>query len=129
MCQSLRGLSEVCTMSYVNAFVVCGLICVIGQLLYDLTSFTAGHITSLFVVLGACLDFFDVYDKLIDFAQAGALLPITSFGHTLMHAAMQGVQEGGFLGMVSNLLSSTSAGITTAITCAFFAALVFKPKL
>ena len=116
-------------MIYFNAFIVCGLICVIGQLIYDLTSFTAGHITSIFVVIGAFMDFFDLYDKLIVFAGAGALLPITSFGHTLMHATMQGITENGFLGMVSNMLSNTSAGITTAITCAFLIALVFKPKL
>ena len=116
-------------MIYFNAFVVCGLICVLGQLIYDLTSFTAGHITSMFVVIGAFMDFFDLYDKLIVFAGAGALLPITSFGHTLMHATMQGITENGFLGMVSNMLSNTSAGITTAITCAFLIALVFKPKL
>ncbi len=116
-------------MIYFNAFVVCGLICVLGQLIYDLTSFTAGHITSMFVVIGAFLDFFDLYDKLIVFAGAGALLPITSFGHTLMHATMQGADQNGFLGMVSNMLSNTSAGITTAITCAFLVALIFKPKL
>ena len=116
-------------MIYFNAFVVCGLICVLGQLIYDLTSCTAGHITSMFVVAGAFLDFFNLYDKLIVFAGAGALLPITSFGHTLMHATMMGVSENGFLGMVSTMLSNTSAGITTAITCAFFVALVFKPKL
>jgi stage V sporulation protein AE len=116
-------------MIYFNAFIVCGLICVLGQLIYDLTSFTAGHITSMFVVIGALMDFFDLYDKLIVFAGAGALLPITSFGHTLMHATMQGITENGFLGMVSNMLSNTSAGITTAITCAFLIALVFKPKL
>lgn len=116
-------------MIYFNAFIVCGLICVLGQLIYDLTSFTAGHITSMFVVIGAFMDFFDLYDKLIVFAGAGALLPITSFGHTLMHATMQGITENGFLGMVSNMLSNTSAGITTAITCAFLIALVFKPKL
>ena len=116
-------------MIYFNAFIVCGLICVLGQLIYDLTSFTAGHITSMFVVIGALMDFFDLYDKLIVFAGAGALLPITSFGHTLMHATVQGITENGFLGMVSNMLSNTSAGITTAITCAFLIALVFKPKL
>lgn len=116
-------------MIYLNAFCTCGLICVFGQLLYDHTHFTAGHITSLFVVLGACLDFFDLYDRLIRFAGAGALLPITSFGHTLMHSAMEGAEKSGFLGLAGNLLSSTSAGISTAVVCAFLAALFFKPKL
>ncbi len=116
-------------MIYLTAFCTCGLICVLGQLIYDHTNFTAGHITSLFVVLGAFLDFFGLYDRLIAFAGAGALLPITSFGHTLMHATMQGAQQNGFLGLAGNMLSSTSAGITTAIVCAFFTALFFKPKL
>ena len=111
------------------AFVTCGLICTIGQLIYDHTNFTAGHITSLFVVIGGISDLFGMYDKLVDFAGAGALLPITSFGHTLMHAAMQGAEQSGFLGLVGNMLSSTSAGITTAITSAFITALIFKPKL
>ncbi|MBE6108675.1 MAG: SpoVA/SpoVAEb family sporulation membrane protein [Erysipelotrichaceae bacterium] len=116
-------------MTYFAAFITCGLICVIGQLIFDHTNFTAGHITSLFVVIGCFSDFFGLYDQLVDFAGAGALLPITSFGHTLMHAAMEGAQKSGFLGLAGNLLSTTSAGITTAITCAFFAALIFKPKL
>ncbi|MBP3399244.1 MAG: SpoVA/SpoVAEb family sporulation membrane protein [Erysipelotrichaceae bacterium] len=116
-------------MIYLYAFITCGAICTLGQLLFDHTNFTAGHITSLFVVLGGLLDFFDLYDRLVSFAGAGALLPITSFGHTLMHAAMQGASQNGFLGLVGNMLSTTSAGITTAITCAFFIALVFKPKL
>lgn len=116
-------------MMYLAAFVVCGTICTIGQLIFDHTSFTAGHITSLFVVIGGCLDFLGLYDKLIDFAGAGALLPITSFGHTLMHSAMQGAAQNGFLGLAGNILTSTSAGISTAITCAFFTALIFKPKL
>ncbi len=116
-------------MIYFNAFVTCGLICVLGQLIYDHTSFTAGHITSLFVVCGAFLDFFNLYDRLLAFAGAGALLPITSFGHTLMHAAMQGIEQNGFLGLAGNLLSTTSAGITTAVVCAFFVSMVFKPKL
>ncbi len=116
-------------MIYLGAFITCGLICVLGQLIYDHTNFTAGHITSLFVVCGCLADFFGLYDRLIQFAGAGALLPITSFGHSLMHAAMEGAQQGGFLSLAGNMLSTTSAGITAAITCAFFAALIFKPKL
>ena len=99
-------------MIYFNAFVVCGLICVLGQLIYDLTSFTAGHITSMFVVIGAFLDFFDLYDKLIVFAGAGALLPITSFGHLLIHGAMDTVNNFGFMGLFMGMFDLTSSGIS-----------------
>lgn len=116
-------------MIYAGAFITCGLICVLGQIIYDHSNFTAGHITSLFVVAGGLADFLGLYDKLIQFAGAGATLPITSFGHSLMHAAMEGAQRDGFLGLANNLLSTTSAGIAAAITCAFFVALIFKPKL
>ena len=108
-------------MEYFGAFVVCGLICLAGQLIYDNTNLTPGHITSLFVVLGAFLDFFNLYDKLVEFGHAGALLPITSFGH--------GVAQQGLLGIPLGMLDLTAAGITSAIYFAFLAALIFKPKL
>ena len=116
-------------MEYFGAFVVCGLICLAGQLIYDNTNLTPGHITSLFVVLGAFLDFFNLYDKLVEFGHAGALLPITSFGHSLMHSVMDGVAQQGLLGIPVGMLDLTAAGITSAIYFAFLAALIFKPKL
>ena len=101
-------------MEYFGAFVVCGLICLAGQLIYDNTNLTPGHITSLFVVLGAFLDFFNLYDKLVEFGHAGALLPITSFGHSLMHSVMDGVAQQGLLGIPLGMLDLTAAGITSA---------------
>ena len=75
-------------MTFISAFVVCGGICLAGQLIYDNTKLTAGHITSIFVVIGAALDTFGWYDKLLEFAGMGASLPITSFGHSLIPGAL-----------------------------------------
>ena len=116
-------------MSYLLSFIVCGLICSIGQIIYDNTKFTPGHITSLFVVIGSLLDVFGIYDKLLNISKVGASLPITSFGHSLMHAANEAMRgEQGLLGVASGLFNMTATGITSAILFAFLVAVVFKPK-
>jgi len=115
-------------MTYLLSFVVCGSVCVIGQILYDNTKFTAGHITSLFVVTGAFLDTFGIYDKLLNISKVGASLPITSFGHSLMHAASETMYEQGLLGVAAGLFNMTAVGITSAILFAFLVAIIFKPK-
>ena len=76
-------------MEFVYAFLVGGAICVVGQLFLDITKLTPAHLMASFVILGAILDGFGLYDNLIRFAGAGATVPITSFGHSLMHGAMQ----------------------------------------
>ena len=115
-------------MMFLNAFLVCGGISLLGQLIYDNTKLTAGHITSSFVVLGAALDTFGIYDKLIDFAGAGASLPITSFGHSLIHGALAAAQEQGIMGILLGMFDLTAAGITSAILFVFLAAVIFKPR-
>ena len=116
-------------MSYLLSFLVCGFICMIGQIIYDNTKLTPGHITSLFVVIGSILDVFGIYDKLLEVSKVGASLPITSFGHSLMHAGNQAMIEGkGILGVASGLFDMTSTGITSAILFAFLVAIIFKPK-
>lgn len=115
-------------MIYLFSFLVCGAFCAIGQMIYDNTKLSAGHITSIFVVTGVILEFGGLYDKLIDFAGFGAALPIVSFGHSLMHAAMEGAADNGFLGIAQNLFSTTSAGIVFAVVFAFIIAIIFKPK-
>lgn len=115
-------------MEYLLSFLACGAICLIGQIIYDNTKFTAGHITSLFVVIGAILDSFGIYDKLIEFSKVGASLPITSFGHSLMHAASESMYEKGLLGVAAGLFNMTSIGITSAILFAFIVAITFKPR-
>lgn len=115
-------------MIVISAFFICGFICLLGQLIYDSTKLTAGHITSIFVILGGALEFFDIYDKLIEFAGAGALIPITSFGHSLTHAAIEGVKEFGLIGAFTNAFDLTSSGISFAIIIALIAGLIFKPR-
>lgn len=115
-------------MIFFNAFLVCGGISLLGQILYDHSKLTAGHITSIFVVAGAALDAFGLYDKLLEFAGMGASLPITSFGHSLIHGALAAAQKDGILGILLGMFDMTAAGITSAILFAFFVALIFKPK-
>ena len=103
-------------MNYLLAFIFCGLVCVIAQLIYEYTKLTPGHITSMFVVIGAFLDLFHIYDKLVEIFHAGALLPITSFGHSLMHGALAATKE------------LTAAGISSAILFAFLVAVCTKPR-
>lgn len=115
-------------MEYLLAFVVGGAICVIGQLLLDIFKLTPAHVMSSFVVTGAILDGFGIYDKLIEFAGAGATVPITSFGHSLLHGAMQKGEEHGIIGIGMGIFQLTSAGISSAIVFGFIIAIIFKPK-
>lgn len=115
-------------MEYLIAFLVGGFICMIGQVLLDKFKLTPSHVMSSFVVSGAILDGFGLYDKLIEFAGAGATVPISSFGHSLLHGAMAAAEDDGFLGIVTGMFQLTSAGISSAILFAFLVALIFQPK-
>lgn len=110
------------------SFVVGGLICVIGQLLFDVAKLTPGHTLSLLVVAGAVLDGFNFYEPLIDFAGAGATIPITSFGNSLVHGALQEAEVHGLVGVLTGMFEVTSSGISAAIIFGFIGALIFKPK-
>lgn len=110
------------------AFVIGGLICVFGQLLFDVAKLTPAHTLSLLVVIGAVLDGFGWYEPLIDFAGAGATVPITSFGNTLVHGALQEAEKHGLVGVLSGMFEIASAGISSAIIFGFIGALIFKPK-
>ena len=105
-----------------------GLICVIGQLLLDVGRFTPAHTMSILVVSGAVLDGFGLYEPLIDFAGAGATVPITSFGNALVHGAMAEAQRTGLVGIITGIFEVTSAGISAAIIFGFIASLFFKSK-
>ena len=115
-------------MIYIYAFLFCGIVCMVSQLILDNTKLTPGHVTSLFVVIGAFLDIFGIYDKIVLYCGAGALVPITSFGHLLVHGAMDMAGNIGILGLTMGLFDLTAAGISVAIVLAFLLALVFKPK-
>ena len=115
-------------MIYVNAFLFSGVVCVIGQLILDNTKWTPGHVTSLFVVSGAFLDIFSIYDKFVTWAGGGALVPITSFGHLLIHGALEKAEQYSLLGLSMGMFDLTASGIISAIIIAFFLTLIFKPK-
>lgn len=115
-------------MTYLYSFLFCGLICLIGQIILDNTKLTPGHITSMFVVIGTFLDIFNIYDKLIKTVGGGAMVPITSFGHLLMHGVMHGIEKDGILGLFTGMFTYVSAGIVSAIVFSFIFTLIFKPK-
>lgn len=115
-------------MIYLNSFLFAGTVCLIGQLILDNTKLTPGHITSLFVVVGAFLDVFDIYDKFVLWAGGGALVPITSFGHLLIHGAMDTVNTYGTMGLFMGMFDLTSSGIVSAIIFSFVLTLIFAPK-
>lgn len=110
------------------AFVVGGLICVIGQLMMDLGKLTPGHTLSILVSIGAVLAGFDLYEPLVNFAGAGATMPITSFGNSLVAGAMQEAERHGVVGVLTGMFEVTSSGISAAIVFGFIGALFFKPK-
>lgn len=115
-------------MTYVYAFLFCGLVCMIAQLILDNTKLTPGHVTSFFVVIGAFLDIAGIYDRIVLYAGAGALIPITSFGHLLIHGAMETGTTLGPLGLAFGIFNLTSAGISIALFLSFILALIFKPR-
>ena len=115
-------------MIYFNAFIFCGLVCLIGQIILDNTRLTPGHITTIFVVVGAFLDVFNLYDKLVLWAGGGALVPITSFGHLLIHGAMDTVNNFGIMGLFMGMFDLTSSGIVAAIVFSFVLSLIFQPR-
>ncbi len=116
-------------MDYVWCFVVGGLICVIGQILIDKTKITSARILVLFVTLGAILGGLGVYQYLVDFAGAGATVPITGFGYNLAKGAIKGVQEYGLLGAFIGGTRAAAGGISAAIFFGYIASLIAKPKM
>ncbi|RKQ37315.1 stage V sporulation protein AE [Oceanobacillus halophilus] len=110
------------------AFVIGGLICVIGQIMFDVFKLSPAHTLTTLVVLGAILDGFGLYEPLIDFAGAGATVPITSFGNNLVHGALEEAKQHGIIGVVTGMFEVTSSGISAAIIFGVIGALLFKPK-
>lgn len=111
----------------IKAFVVGGLICVIGQLLIDYTKWTPARILVGYVTLGVALTALGVYQPLVDFAGCGATVPLTGFGYTLAKGVEQAVTEKGLLGVLTGGLTGTAGGITAAVLFGLLCALVAKP--
>ncbi|MEW5784628.1 MAG: stage V sporulation protein AE [Bacillota bacterium] len=115
-------------MQFLYAFLVGGAICVIGQLLMDLFKLTPAHMTVTLVVAGAIAGGLGFYEPLIQFAGAGASVPISSFGNALVKGALSEAERTGLVGVLTGIFEVTSAGISAAIIFAFLASLIFKSK-
>ena len=114
---------------YIKAFVVGGLICTIGQVLILKTQLTSARILVGYVTAGVILGALGLYKPIIDFAGAGATVPLTGFGYTLAHGAIEGLETEGLLGAFTGGVRSASGGIAAAVFFGYLAALVFKPKM
>ncbi|HHX23305.1 MAG: stage V sporulation protein AE [Tepidanaerobacteraceae bacterium] len=110
------------------AFVVGGGICVIGQLMLDVLELPPAHVTTTLVVVGAVLGGLGLYEPLTKFAGAGATVPISSFGNSIIKGALMEAERSGLVGVITGIFEITSAGISSAIIFAFLASLIFKPK-
>ena len=115
-------------MDYVKAFLVGGCLCVIAQLLIDYTKLTPARILVTYVVLGVLLGGVGIYQPLVDFAGAGASVPLLGFGNTLAKGVREAINEDGFLGIFTGGLKATAGGITVAIFAGLIVSLIFKPK-
>ena len=114
-------------LNFLKAFIVGGLICTIAQFIINKTKLTAGKILVFFMLGGLILQAFGLYKYLVDFAGAGATVPISGFGYLLADGAIKGAKSGLF-GAITGGLTAASAGVTAAIVFGFFIALIFKPK-
>ena len=115
-------------MAYLKAFIVGGIICAIGQLLIMYTKLTSSRILVLFVVLGTVLTAFGVYKPIVEFAGAGATIPLTGFGYTLARGAISAVKEYGLIGAFFGGIKAAATGITAAIVFGLLNAVIFSPK-
>lgn len=114
-------------MTYIKAFVVGGAFCALGQILIDKTKLTPARILVGYVVSGVVLSGLGLYQPLIDFAGAGASVPLTGFGHLLAKGVREGLAEKGLFGILSGGLTATAAGIAAAVIFSLIVALIFKP--
>lgn len=115
-------------MDYLKAFVIGGVICVIGQILIDKTKLTPARILVTFVSAGVVLTFLGLYEPIVNFAKAGATVPLTGFGYTLAKGVMKAISEIGYMGVYTGGFTAAAGGIAAAIIFGFLAALIFKPK-
>lgn len=115
-------------MDYLKAFLVGGLLCLIGQILIDKTRLTPARILVSYVVAGVLLGAIGIYQPLTEFAGAGATVPLTGFGNNLVKGVREAVGQDGFLGIFTGGLKASAGGITAAILAGLVASLLFKAK-
>lgn len=115
-------------MDYLKAFAVGGILCLIGQLLIDKTKLTPARILVSYVVIGVILGGIGLYEPLVEFAGAGATVPLTGFGNTLAKGVREAIHQTGFPGIFTGGLKATAGGITAAIFSGLLVSLIFKDK-
>ena len=115
-------------MDYLKAFIVGGLICIVGQLLIDRTKMTPARILVGMVVMGVALGGLGIFEKIADFAGAGATVPLLGFGNLLSKGVKKAIDEKGFLGIFTGGLTATAGGICAAVVFGQLAALLFRPR-
>ena len=116
-------------MEYFNAFWVGGLICALVQILMEKTKMMPGRIMVLLVCLGAVIGFFGWYDPFMEFAGAGASVPLLGFGNVLMKGVKEAVDQDGFMGLFSGGFKAGAVGTSAALIFGYLASLIFKPKM
>lgn len=112
-----------------KSFIIGGLICVIGQILIDKTKLTPARILVIFVTSGAILGGLGIYKYLVDFAGAGATVPLTGFGYNLSKGAIEGVKQYGLIGAFTGGVKASAGGIAAAVFFGYIASLISKPKI
>lgn len=115
-------------MDFLKAFIIGGLICVVGQILIDKTKLTPARILVTFVVLGVFLQLIGIYAPLVDFAGAGATVPLTGFGYNLCKGVHKAVTENGFLGVFTGGFTAGAGGICAALIFGFLVSIIFRSK-
>ena len=115
-------------MDYVRAFIVGGILCLIGQLLIDKTKLTPARILVSYVVCGVFLTAIGIYEPLVEFAGAGATVPLTGFGYCLANGVKEAVEADGVLGVFTGGLKATAGGITAAVVSGLIVSLIFKAR-
>lgn len=115
-------------MDWIKAFISGGLLCLIGQILIDYTKLTPARILTGYVVAGVVMSALGLYEPSVEFAGAGASVPLTGFGHLLADGVRDAVDENGLLGIFTGGISSAAGGITAALLFGLLASLIFKPK-
>ena len=115
-------------MKYLYAFVIGGLFCIIGQILIDKTRLTPARIWVSYVVAGVILAGTGIYKSIVDFAGAGATVPLTGFGYSLANGVKEAIDESGFIGILTGGLKATAGGIATAVAAGLLVSFLFKAK-
>ena len=121
--------SNIDFMQYLWCFIIGGVLCIIAQILIDKTKLTPARVLVLYVTVGAILGGLGIYKYLVDFAGAGATVPLTGFGYNLAKGAIEGVKDAGIIGAFTGGVKAAAGGIAAAVFFGYIASLISKPKI